>query len=170
MRNSLRLPLARECPLTNTHYRWVAQLWSTEECFIHAAKETASWENKNTADCFRTCPAAIARKGRIFSGFVRTRHWISPQLYWPVGARREESLAERLVQSVSNSEPTSIPVLTFGREALGLVEIATSLYPLRITSPHAQSARHTLCTSLTSRPANRAFSDLPTDSQGRGED
>src|ERR1700722_10281631 len=69
--------------VTNTHYRWVAQLWSTEECWLHAPKGAALPEDSNTADCFRDRPSTATRERRSFSGLLRSRHRIPPQLHWP---------------------------------------------------------------------------------------
>src|SRR5262249_18772584 len=97
--------------LINTHYRWVAQLWSTEECFVHAAKETARLEDEITPDCFRRCPPATTRKGGVLTRLLRARHWVSPKLHRPVGTRRKESFFECAVQSVTGSRTASVRVV-----------------------------------------------------------
>jgi len=109
--------------VTNTHYRWVAQLWSTEECWLHAPKGEAQLEDSNAADRFRDCPSAATRKGRSFPGFLRSRHWIPPQLYWPVGERREESLPERSLQLVASSRSRPFAIVASGRETTGAGEV-----------------------------------------------
>src|SRR5260370_17060777 len=41
--------IGRSPLFTNTHYRWVAQLWSTEECWLHAPKGTPLTQHSNTS-------------------------------------------------------------------------------------------------------------------------
>ena len=108
---------------TNTHYRWVAQLWSTEECWFHAPTGAAQTEDSNTADCFRDRPSAVTREGGSLSRFLRSRHWIPSQLHWPTRERRKESFSERSVQPVASSRSRSFPIVASGRETAGPSEI-----------------------------------------------
>lgn len=40
----------------NTHYTWVAQLWSIGECCLRAPKGSAQLEDANSADCLGCRP------------------------------------------------------------------------------------------------------------------
>ena len=138
---------------TNTHYRWVAQLWSTEECWLHAPKGEAQLEDSNAADRFRDCPSAATRSGRSFPGFLRSRHWIPPQLYWPAGERREESLPERSLQLVASSRSRPFAIVASGRETTGAGEVVSRGLSNSSNTP-ARQEHYSLILLRWARPAH----------------
>lgn len=152
-----RLTLRRE--ITNTHYRWVAQLWSIEECWVHAPKGTAQPEDSYTADCFWSRPSAAPRGSRVFPRFLCACHRVPPQLCWSIGKGRKESFTQRSIQSFASFAPSSFAVASPRRETTGFGELAPSatVWPGGWPGPHQAH-------NLTPNPAKRRGSRL-TDSQ-----
>jgi hypothetical protein len=77
-----------------THYRWVAQLWSRHDIQGRASAIFPQKKSSQSEDRIWHDPKAAPTRARIFSGIICALRWISPQLHWPVGKRREKPIPE----------------------------------------------------------------------------
>jgi len=150
----------------NTHYRWVAQLWSIEECWQHGAKGPAQPEDTNTADRFRSRASAAQGASWSFPGFVRSCHRIPPQLHRPIGKRRKKPFAERAIQSFAIIEASPFATAPASRETNGLGGLDRRTVVLATPKdsadrPSSDCSRSSSSTVRASRARIRAAKHVP---------
>src|SRR5437879_6065152 len=81
---------------TDTHYGWVAQLWSRGHSYLcDPSAYTGISRSECSAEALWCDLTGIEIEGRLLSGFVCPLHRIPSQLYRSARTRREKPISNR---------------------------------------------------------------------------